>query len=91
MWHRACSRSDRCKFAGAEIVNNFQRDGDTTMADKMTRGQVQDLVGKFATENPKYRDALIRDPKGVIEKQLNTSLGNVGVKAVVPTAMKCLV
>ena len=56
------------------------------MAEKMTRAQVQDLVGKFAAENPKYRDALIRDPKGVIEKQLNTSLGNVAVKAVVDTA-----
>ena len=27
------------------------------MAEKMTRGQIQDLVGKFATENPKYRSA----------------------------------
>ena len=56
------------------------------MADKMTRGQVQDLVGKFATENPKYRDALLRDPKSVIEKQLNTSLGNLKIKAVADTA-----
>ena len=56
------------------------------MADKMTRGQVQDLVGKFAVENPKYREALIRNPKSVIEKQLNTSLGNVSLKAVVDTA-----
>ncbi|HWW88111.1 MAG TPA: hypothetical protein VNZ26_31155 [Vicinamibacterales bacterium] len=53
------------------------------MIDKMTRGQVQDLVGKFAAENPNYRDALIRDPKGIIEKQLNTRLGSVNVKAVV--------
>jgi hypothetical protein len=56
------------------------------MSQKMTRGEVQDLVAKFATENPKYREALIKDPKGVIEKQLNTSLGNVKVKAVVDTA-----
>jgi hypothetical protein len=56
------------------------------MSQKMTRGEVQDLVAKFATENPKYRDALIKDPKGVIEKQLNTSLGSVSVKAVVDTA-----
>ncbi len=56
------------------------------MSQKMTRGEVQDLVGKFAAENPKYRDALIKDPKSVIEKQLNTSLGNIKVKAVVDTA-----
>ena len=56
------------------------------MSQKMTRGEVQDLVAKFATENPKYREALIKDPKGVIEKQLNTSLGNVKVKAVADTA-----
>ena len=53
---------------------------------KMTRGQIQDLVGKFAAENPKYRAALVADPKSVIEKQLNTSLGDVTVKAVVDTA-----
>jgi hypothetical protein len=57
-----------------------------TMAEKMTRGQIQDLVGKFAAENPKYRTALINDAKGTIEKQLNTTLGAVAVKAVVDTA-----
>jgi hypothetical protein len=56
------------------------------MSQKMTRGEVQDLVAKFAAENPKYRQALISDPKSVIEKQLNTSLGNVNVKAVADTA-----
>ncbi len=56
------------------------------MAQKMTRGEIQDLLAKFAVENPKYRDALIRDPKGIIEKQLNASLGKVQVKAVVETA-----
>ena len=56
------------------------------MSQKMTRGEVQDLVAKFAVENPKYREALIKDPKAIIEKQLNTSLGNVRVKAVVDTA-----
>ena len=56
------------------------------MSQKMTRGEVQDLVGKFAAENPKYRDALIKDPKSIIEKQLNTSLGNIKVKSVVDTA-----
>jgi hypothetical protein len=56
------------------------------MAEKMTRGQIQDLVGKFATENPKYRTALLSNPKGTIEKQLNTQLGAVTVKAVADTA-----
>ena len=56
------------------------------MAQNMTRGEVQDLVAKFAVENPKYREALIKDPKAIIEKQLNTSLGNVAVKAVADTA-----
>ena len=54
--------------------------------EKMTRGQIQDLVGKFASENPKYRAALLSNPKGTIEKQLNTTLGAVTVKAVADTA-----
>jgi hypothetical protein len=56
------------------------------MSQKMSRGQIQDLVGKFAAENPKYREALVKDPKSVIEKQLNTSLGSMNLKAVVETA-----
>jgi hypothetical protein len=54
--------------------------------EKMTRGQIQDLVGKFAAENPKYRAALLNNPKATIEKQLNTTLGAVTVKAVADTA-----
>ena len=53
---------------------------------KMTRGQIQDLVGKFAVENPKYRAALLANPKAIIEKQLNTTLGDVTIKAVAETA-----
>ena len=56
------------------------------VAQKMTRGEVQDLLAKFAIENPKYREALINEPKSIVERQLNTSLGNVQVKAVVETA-----
>lgn len=52
----------------------------------MTRGQVQDLLGTFATQSPKYREALISRPKSVIEQQLNTSLGTVTVKVVLDTA-----
>jgi hypothetical protein len=51
----------------------------------ITRGQLHDLLARFAVENPKYRAALIRDPKAVIERQLGHSLGNVTVKAVVET------
>ena len=56
------------------------------MATKLTRGEVQDLVSKFAAENPKYRQALLSNPKATIEKQLNTTLGAVTVKAVADTA-----
>ena len=56
------------------------------MAETMTRGQVQDLLSKFAIANPKYRQALINDPEGLIERQLNASLGPTKVKAVVDTA-----
>jgi hypothetical protein len=52
----------------------------------MSRGEVQDLLSKFAIENPKYRQALLNDPKGLIEKQLNTSLGGFKVRAVADTA-----
>ena len=56
------------------------------MSEKLTRGEVQDLLAKFAVANPKYRDALVKDPKSVIERQLNASLGNVNVKSVIETA-----
>ncbi len=56
------------------------------MGQKMTRGQIQDLIGRFALENPKYRSALISNPKGILERQLNTSLGGVTVRAVADTA-----
>ena len=56
------------------------------MSQAMTRGEVQDLVAKFAAENPKYRSALLSNPKGTIEKQLNTSLGATKVVAVADTA-----
>jgi hypothetical protein len=52
----------------------------------MSRGEMQDLLNRFATENPKYRQALLANPKAMIERQLNTSLGNVLVKAIAETA-----
>ncbi|MGE5244198.1 MAG: hypothetical protein ACM3SQ_08220 [Betaproteobacteria bacterium] len=51
----------------------------------MTRGQLHDLLARFSVENPKYREALIKDPKGLLEKQLGHPLGKVSVKAVVET------
>jgi hypothetical protein len=58
------------------------------MADSltMTRGQLHDLLARFAIENPKYRDALIADPKMVLEKQLGHSLGKMTVRSVVETS-----
>jgi hypothetical protein len=55
------------------------------VAKNMTRGQVQDLLSKFAAESPANREALIRDPQAVIE-QLDAPLGDRKVKAVVETA-----
>ncbi|MDQ2871365.1 MAG: NHLP leader peptide family RiPP precursor [Acidobacteriota bacterium] len=56
------------------------------MAD-VTRGEIQDLLGKFAANDPKYREALMKDPKAVMEKQLNTTLpSGMKVKAVEETA-----
>jgi hypothetical protein len=52
----------------------------------ITRGEMQDLVSRFAVENPKYREALINDPKGTIEKQFGSSLGGMQVQALVETA-----
>ncbi len=51
----------------------------------MTRGQLHDLLARFAVENPRYREALIADPKMVLQKQLGQDLGKLQVKAVVET------
>jgi len=56
------------------------------VAKNMTRGQIQDLLSKFAAESPANRQAVISDPKAVIEQQLDASLDGKEVKAVVETA-----
>jgi hypothetical protein len=57
------------------------------MPTSISRGQAQDLLAKFAAENPKYREALIKDPKSVLEKQFGKPIGKgVTVKAVVESA-----
>ena len=54
---------------------------------EVTRGEVQDLLAKFARNDPKYREALLKDPRSILEKQLNTKLPeSVKVKAVEETA-----
>jgi len=53
---------------------------------KMTRGQLHDLLARFAVDNPKYREALVKDPKNVLERQLGHKLGKMKVNAVVETA-----
>lgn len=52
----------------------------------MTRGEMQDLVSKFAAENPRYREALIADPKGTLERQFGSALGGSQVRALVEEA-----
>ena len=50
---------------------------------KMTRGEMQDLLEKFAATNSDYRSALLKNPKSVIEKQFNMTVpDNVTIKAV---------
>ncbi|HQR46920.1 MAG TPA: NHLP leader peptide family RiPP precursor [Thermoanaerobaculia bacterium] len=57
------------------------------MAEKLSRGAIQDMLTKFAMKNPKYRAALIKNPKAVIEGQLNNKLpAGIKVKAVEETA-----
>jgi len=57
------------------------------MAEKLSRGAIQDMLTKFSLKNPKYRTALIKNPKAVIEGQLNNKLpAGVKVKAVEETA-----
>ena len=53
----------------------------------ISRGEIQDLLTKYASNNPQYRDALLKDPKSIVEKQFNTTLpAGISVKAVVETA-----
>ena len=40
----------------------------------LSRGELNDLLTGFAVQNPRYREALLADPKDVIERQLNNKL-----------------
>jgi hypothetical protein len=89
----ALSRGKTGQETKQQADNNHSRrharrtQGEMTMAESltMTRGQLHDLLARFAVEQPKYREALINDPKTVLEKQLGSSLGNVNVKSVIET------
>ena len=53
----------------------------------LTRGEIQDLLTKFAKSTPSYRTALLKNPKAVLEGQLNTRIpDSITVKAVEETA-----
>ncbi len=54
---------------------------------QMTRGEMQDLLMKFSLESQTYRQALAKDPKGVISKQFGIDVpASVSVKVVQETA-----
>ena len=57
------------------------------MAEQLSRGEIQDLLTKFARGNPQYRAALMKNPKAVLEGQMGGKLpAGVSVKAVEETA-----
>ena len=43
---------------------------------KMTRGEMQDLLIKFSTQNAEYRSALLKDPKSVVQAQFQMDLSD---------------
>ena len=53
----------------------------------MTRGELQDLLVKFCSEDAKYRSALADDPGDIVARQFGLELPpDVAVKAVQETA-----
>jgi len=54
---------------------------------EMTRGEINDLIAGFATKNPDYKRALLKDPKKVVSLQLGQELPeSLQVKVVQDTA-----
>lgn len=41
---------------------------------KMSRGEMQDLLANFAAQNPEYREALLKDPKNLVQAQFQMEL-----------------
>lgn len=59
---------------------------------EMTRGEMQDLLAKFSTENPDYRKALIEKPKEVVAAQFKIDVpDNVEVQILEESATKIYV
>ncbi len=59
---------------------------------KMTRGEMQDLLSKFSSENPEYKSALLKDPKGVVAAQFQMDLPeNVSVEVLQESSEKVYV
>ena len=55
--------------------------------DAMSRGQMQDLLMQFASEDASYRSKLIENPRYVVENQFGYEIPEgVDVKAVIETA-----
>lgn len=56
------------------------------MSEKLTRGEIQDLLTKFSKSNPRYRAALLKNPKLVLEGQMGGKIPDgITVKAVEET------
>jgi hypothetical protein len=54
---------------------------------QLSRGELNDLLAGFATKNEQYRAALLRDPKDVVERQLNSKLpADLNVKVIQDSA-----
>jgi hypothetical protein len=52
---------------------------------KVTRRDIRNFLENMAARDSGFREDLIKDPKSLIERQFNTSLGNLNVKSVVDT------
>jgi hypothetical protein len=54
---------------------------------QVTRGEVQDILTKYAAQDPGYRKALLKNPRMVLEKQLNNQIPSwLKIKTVEETA-----
>ena len=57
------------------------------MADTISRGEIQDLLSKFSANNPKYSESLLKNPRAVVEGQLNKKFpDSLHIKAIEETA-----
>ncbi len=54
---------------------------------EMTRGEMQDLLAKFAAESAEYRDALKKNPKDVVAQQFQIEIpSHVSIKVIEDSA-----